>query len=151
VIGRGFQPGDNEPGREREVVLSHALWRRRYGADRGIVGKTIRLDDQDYLVTGVAAPKFAFPQAADLWTPMAMTPAQRNGRRGSAFLAAGRLKPGRTIAISMSWMAARRACPWYAIPTATGASRPGTLTALLSARVQPAVCDDLFYAMMSSC
>src|SRR5262249_27870887 len=49
--GRGFQAGENEPGREREVVLSDGLWRRRYGADPAIVGKTIRLDDQDYLVT----------------------------------------------------------------------------------------------------
>lgn len=98
VIGRGFQPGENEPGRGRVVVLSDALWRRRYGADRGIVGKTIRLDDEDYLVTGVAAPKFTFPKAADLWTPLAMTPAQRTSRRSSDFLAAGRLKPGRTIA-----------------------------------------------------
>src|SRR4051812_4509504 len=63
AIGRGFQSGENEPGREREVVLGDALWRRRYGADRGIVGKTIRLDDQDYLVTGVAPPKFTFPKA----------------------------------------------------------------------------------------
>src|SRR5712671_2401101 len=53
VIGRGFQPGENEPGREREVVLSNALWRRRYGADPGIVGRKIRLDDEDYLITGV--------------------------------------------------------------------------------------------------
>jgi putative ABC transport system permease protein len=98
AIGRGFQPGDNEPGREREVVLSDVLWRRRYGADRSIVGKTIRLDDEDYLVTGIAPPKFSFPKAGDLWTPMAMTPAQRNSRRNSAFLAAGRLKSGRTTA-----------------------------------------------------
>jgi len=98
AIGRGFQPGENEPGREREVVLGDALWRRRYGADRGIVGKTIRLDDQDFLVTGVAPPKFTFPKAAELWTPFAMTPARLASRRGSDFFVAGRLKPGQTAA-----------------------------------------------------
>src|SRR5439155_12369065 len=97
-LGRGFAPGDDEPGREREVVLSDALWRNRFGGDPAIVGKTIRLDDQDFLVTGVAPPKFDFPRAAQLWTPFAPTPAARNSRRGSEWLAAGRLRPGRTLA-----------------------------------------------------
>jgi len=98
VIGRGFRPGEDEPGRDREVVLSNALWRRQYGADPALVGRTIRLDDQDFLVVGVAAPKFEFPKAAELWTPYALKPAQRLNRGGSNFLAVARLKPGRTAA-----------------------------------------------------
>ena len=43
VRGRGFQPGEDQPGREREVIFSDALWRNRFGADPLIVGKTIRL------------------------------------------------------------------------------------------------------------
>jgi putative ABC transport system permease protein len=97
-LGRGFQAGEDEPGREREVVLSDTLWRSRFGGDRAIVGRTIRLDDEDFLVTGVAPPKFTFPKAAELWTPLAATPAARNSRRASQWLTAGRLKPGRTLA-----------------------------------------------------
>jgi putative ABC transport system permease protein len=98
AIGRGFRAGENEPGREREVVLSDALWRRRYGADPAIVGRTIRLDDQDYLVTGVAAPKFTFPKAAELWTPYALSPAEAASRRNQDYKMAGHLKPGLTFA-----------------------------------------------------
>ena len=75
VIGRGFQAGEDQPGREREVVLSDRLWKRRFAADPAIAGKTIRLDDQNFLVTGVMPPSFDFPMATELWTPMAMTPA----------------------------------------------------------------------------
>ncbi|HTS63344.1 MAG TPA: ABC transporter permease [Candidatus Acidoferrales bacterium] len=96
--GRGFLAGEDEPGREREVVLSNPLWRRRFGADPGIVGRNIRLDDMDYLVVGVMPPKFEFPKTAELWTPWAIPPASRNARSGFSVMAAGHLKPGRTLA-----------------------------------------------------
>ncbi len=97
AVGRGFRPGEDELGREREVVLSDALWRRHYGADPAIVGRNIRLDDQDFLVVGIAAPKFEFPKAAELWTPYALKPAQRLNRGAGDFLAVARLRPGRTV------------------------------------------------------
>jgi putative ABC transport system permease protein len=96
--GRGFLPGEDDPGREREVVLSDPLWRRRFGADPNIVGRNIRLDDMDYLVVGVMPPKFEFPKTAELWTPWAIPPASRNVRSGFNVMAAGHLKPGRTLA-----------------------------------------------------
>ena len=96
--GRGFLPGEDEPGRHREVVLSDRIWRRRFGGDPGVVGRKIRLDDQDYLVTGIMPPKFEFPKTAEIWTPYAIAPANRNVRRGFNVLAFGRLKPGRTLA-----------------------------------------------------
>src|SRR5947208_52419 len=49
AIGRACQPGEDQPGREREVVLSDRLWKRRFAADPAIVGKSIRLDDQNFL------------------------------------------------------------------------------------------------------
>jgi hypothetical protein len=54
ALGRGFQEGEDQPGREREVVLSDRLWRSRFAADPRIVGQNIRLDDQNFLVIGVA-------------------------------------------------------------------------------------------------
>ncbi|SPE29564.1 conserved membrane hypothetical protein [Candidatus Sulfopaludibacter sp. SbA3] len=98
VIGRGFQPGEDQPGREREVVLSNKLWRRRFGADSGIVGQTIHLDDQNFVVTGIMPSSYEFPMATEIWTPLAQTPAQRASRKGDSLVPVARLKPGRTIA-----------------------------------------------------
>ncbi len=97
AIGRGFRPGEDQPGREREVVLSDRLWKRRFAADPEIAGKTIRLDDQNFLVTGVMPQSFDFPMATELWTPMALTPAQAASRRSSDLQSVARLRPGRTI------------------------------------------------------
>ncbi len=98
ALGRGFLPGEDEPGREQVVVLSNALWRRRFGGDPRVVGKNIRLDDASFLVAGVMPPKFEFPPSAELWTPMAQTPAERSVRDRSMFVALGRLAAGRTAA-----------------------------------------------------
>ena len=97
LLGRGFQEGEDQPGREREVVLSDALWRRRFAADPAVVGQNIRLDDQNFLVTGVMPASFDFPQATELWTPHALTPAQRANRRNGQFVGTARLMPGRTL------------------------------------------------------
>jgi putative ABC transport system permease protein len=97
VLGRGLQEGEDQPGREREVVLSDRLWRSRFAADRGIVGQNIRLDDQNFLVTGVMPASFDFPQATELWTPLALTAADRTNRRNNRLAAGARLKPGRTL------------------------------------------------------
>ena len=97
AIGRGFQAGEDQPGREREVVLSDKIWRRRFGADPGIVGQNIRLDDQDYQVMGVMPPKFDFPLAADIWTPLALKPEDRASRRFTMLQSIVRLKPGRGV------------------------------------------------------
>ena len=97
VIGRGFQEGEDQPGREREVVLSNRLWRRSYAADPGVVGKTIRLDDENYLVTGVMPASFDFPTATELWTPHALTAAARANRRNNSLVALARLRPGRSM------------------------------------------------------
>jgi len=97
VLGRGFRTGEDEPGREREVVLSDRLWRRRFAADPAIIGKTVRLDDQNFVVTGVMPASFDFPLATELWTPHALTAEQRASRRNNSFDAAARLKPGRSV------------------------------------------------------
>ena len=97
ALGRAFQAGEDQPGRERELILSDRLWRRRFGADATIVGKTIRLDDQNFLVIGVMPASFDFPMATELWTPYALTPEQRGSRRSNLLQGAVRLKPGRTL------------------------------------------------------
>ncbi len=97
VLGRGFLPGEDQPGKDREVVLSDAVWRRRFGAAPDLVGRNIRLDDQDYLVVGIASPKFDFPKSAEIWTPLVLEPEDAVSRRREILVSAGRLKPDHTI------------------------------------------------------
>jgi len=71
ILGRTLRPGD-ERTRRPVVVLSERLWRRRFGADPGVVGKIITLDAQDYTVIGVMPATFWFPHPSDpveLWVP----------------------------------------------------------------------------------
>jgi putative ABC transport system permease protein len=97
ALGRGFAPDEDQPGHERVVVLGDALWRRRFAADPAIVGRDIRLDDQDYRVIGVMPQKFVFPMTSELWTPLALSPAERNARDNQYLTVMGLLKPGRTL------------------------------------------------------
>ncbi|MGO9273778.1 MAG: ABC transporter permease [Terriglobia bacterium] len=97
ALGRAFQPGEDQPGREREVILSDRVWRRRFGGDPAIVGQSIRFDDENFQVSGVMPPSYDFPLATDVWTPMALTPAQRSSRRANSLVSLARLKPGHTI------------------------------------------------------
>lgn len=98
-LGRTFRAGEDQPGSEREVVLGDSFWRRHFGGDRTLVGRTIRLDDQNYTVIGIMPPKFAFPTPwRELWVPLALTPEARNSRSTLLVDSMGRLKPGRRLA-----------------------------------------------------
>ena len=72
LIGRDFRPEDDRPGGPNVVILSDALWRRRFGADPTIVGQHIKLDDQDHLVIGVMPTAFENVVAplAQIWAPL---------------------------------------------------------------------------------
>jgi putative ABC transport system permease protein len=70
--GRGFSPADDLPGATPTVVLSHEYWVRRYGADPDVVGQTILLNNEPYVIVGVAGPKFLGVSAAarpQFWLP----------------------------------------------------------------------------------
>jgi predicted permease len=96
---------DKTPGTHPVIVLSHALWQRRFGGDPGIVGKTITLNSQGFTVIGVAPPGFRGTfaiGASDFWVPIAMHDQVLTGtfrewfneRRALLFNVIGRLKPG---------------------------------------------------------
>jgi len=85
--GRGFAPEEEQPGRDAIVVVSDGLWRRRYGADPSLVGKSIRLNGRNHIVVGIASPSLlvptgtllhpllAFASKIDVWKPIAPTKA----------------------------------------------------------------------------
>ena len=73
VSGRGFLLEEDQPGKNRVVVLSYGLWQRRFGGDRGLVGQTITLDGNSYDVVGIMPKGFVFMVEVDLFTPVAFT------------------------------------------------------------------------------
>jgi putative ABC transport system permease protein len=95
LLGRNFLPAEDRPGAERAVIISHGLWRRRFGGDRGIIGRSITLNDQGHVVVGVLPPDFRFIYPCDVWVPLALNPTQ-DPMLGSIPNAIARLKPGAT-------------------------------------------------------
>ena len=98
--GRTIVPGEDEPGRDRVVVLSDALWHRLFAGDPAAVGKTLQLNGVTYDIIGVMPPGFRdfFNRSAELWVPLAFTPNQLAGGRTNEWLAlTARLKPGVSI------------------------------------------------------
>ena len=93
-LGRGFTADDDKPGAASVVVLSDRLWRRRFNADRGILGRTLTLNLQPHTVIGVMPAAFRHPQRAELWVPIALTPALTANRTSTMLRLVGRLKPG---------------------------------------------------------
>jgi putative ABC transport system permease protein len=103
LLGRVFIAGEDEPGREHEVVLSNGLWRSRFGANPEMVGKNIELNGQAFTVVGIMQPGFEFPISTDpddrpqMWKPLAWTDQERAIREDHNFGVIGRLKPGVTL------------------------------------------------------
>jgi predicted permease len=101
LLGRVFTDDDAKPGADHVVVLSHALWKNRFGANPGIVGQTVRLNTEPYTVIGVMPEAFYFPAPrVQAWVPFAFTPEQRSdNERGNEYSSMiARLKPGVTLA-----------------------------------------------------
>jgi putative ABC transport system permease protein len=106
MLGRAFLPNEDEPG-NHVVILSHQLWQRRFGADRGIIGKAVTLDGKQFQVIGVMPPRFTFPISAtspELWIPMSILRQTQDGsqpmteKRDNDFLSCiARLKPNASI------------------------------------------------------
>ena len=93
LLGRTFTPDDTVEGQSQVVVLSGGLWRNRFAADPGIIGRRVTLDGAPYTVIGVMPETFGFPQELPrpgigpqvqvrLWTPAVL----RDGDRANAFL-----------------------------------------------------------------
>jgi putative ABC transport system permease protein len=99
ALGRVLRGEDAAPGAPPTVVLSHTLWRDRFGADALLVGQTIRLGDIARTVVGVMAEDFYFPdRQARFWIPHRVPrPGEIPSRAFGGFYAVGLLKPGATV------------------------------------------------------
>jgi putative ABC transport system permease protein len=97
ALGRDFQPEEDAPG-VAVALISDRIWRQRFGADPGIVNRTITLNAQPTLVAGVMPPGFSIlDKHVDVWSPMALTAAHRTPR-GRWTCVVGRVKDGVTMA-----------------------------------------------------
>lgn len=98
ALGRTFSIDEEKRGSDRVAILSHGFWQRRFGADAGVIGKTLSIESQTFTVVGVLPRDFSFPvEPTDpqLWTPLSF--AEDQIQRGAHYLQlVGRLKPGVT-------------------------------------------------------
>jgi putative ABC transport system permease protein len=103
LLGRVFHARDDEPGAERTLVISHALWQRRFAGDPGVVGRSVAGSDPPATIVGVMPREFDFPRGAEVWVPVAPeldAVRQRESMTPEAFRSlgvlyvAGRLRPG---------------------------------------------------------
>ena len=99
MIGRGFAAGDTEPGKPGNVaVISHQLWRDRWGADSAVIGRKVILDGRPVTIVGVMVPGVAAPDTdADIWMPQEFRSVTRWDRYARYFQVYGRLRDGVTL------------------------------------------------------
>jgi len=93
ALGRTINANDVREDR-RVIVLSHALWRQRFGADPGILGKTVQINGEGREVVGVMPEDFVFPAGARVWTPLALAPAAAADRTSRVLFVLARRAPG---------------------------------------------------------
>jgi putative ABC transport system permease protein len=109
LLGRLFLPGEDQPGSEHEVILSHRLWQRRFSGDPQVLGKPITLNGEAYYVVGVMPPEFKFAPFwathAELWVPDAFGDRIHN-RGGNSLRVFARLKGGVTLTQARAEIAA---------------------------------------------
>jgi predicted permease len=112
ILGRGFTAEEDRPGGPRVIILSHAVWQRRFGGDPSIVGRAIQVNGEAAAVVGVMPSGFRLPLdfgasgATEVWRPLATDAAAEGATPGPAFTPGGqshgfygvaRLAPGATI------------------------------------------------------
>jgi len=99
-LGRTLSEGEDQPGRDHVVILSHELWQRHFGSNPSVIDSTIRLNRENYTIIGVMPASFRLlgftPQ---IWTPLTLTAADRAtaARKDHNLHVFARLKPGVTL------------------------------------------------------
>jgi predicted permease len=99
AVGRWFSADEEQQGQHRRVVLSHALWLRRFGGNPSALGRTVQLEGEPYVIVGVLPPGIELPELCDAWVPLSFEPRQLEpAARNRHFLdVVARLSPGATL------------------------------------------------------
>jgi putative ABC transport system permease protein len=99
-LGRTFADGEDQPGRDHVIILSHELWERLFQSDPGIVGRSIRLNRESWDIVGVMPANFKMLGfLPEVWTPLVLDPADQTAvaRQKRSLLLFGRLNPEVTV------------------------------------------------------
>lgn len=99
ILGRSFTRSDDLDGAENVLVISHALWQRRYGGSREIIGRRVRLSEQPFTIVGVMPPDLDYPRGVEVWRTTRSVPTGGpfgDAARSEVDLLA-RLRPGVTL------------------------------------------------------
>jgi predicted permease len=152
MLGRTFLPGEDQPGHDPVVVLGHGLWQRRFASDPGVIGKTVGLDGQKFMIAGVMPAAFrlvAFPN--EMWTPLVFSPRDLSPAvRQSHFVHIfARLKSGVAVEKARAEMMTigRRIDQTYAAPSK---SRSATVISLQQYMIQDAHVTAAMILLMSA-
>ena len=99
TLGRGFVVGEDLPGAAKVAMITHSMWENRFGADSDVLGRTLRLNDLEYTIVGVASPRMETGNLglARVWIPAELAQSGE-GREIRGALITGRLRPGVTLA-----------------------------------------------------
>lgn len=98
ALGRGFTPEEERFGGPRAAIISNRLWKRRFGEDAGILGRSLRIGQQSEPIVGVMPATFAFPiREVDVWSPSPVDAPYARNRQSTWFTVVGRLRPGLTV------------------------------------------------------
>jgi putative ABC transport system permease protein len=120
-VGRTLLEGEDQPGRDRVIVLGHALWRQRFGADRRVIGRSVVVDGIPRTIVGVMPANFRFPTpTVDFWVPVSLDASRANVGRywGTSHLnVIGRLRRGVSVTQAQQEIAvlvdrSRSSFPW---------------------------------------
>src|SRR5262245_3541464 len=103
ILGRTFTAEEDQPDHDLVVILSYGLWQRRFGGDPNVLGQTVLLNNRPRVVIGVMPKGFQFPEVAEAWGPLALTPKQFT-RTDHGLDSIARLKPGVTLAQAQAEM-----------------------------------------------
>ncbi len=107
ALGRLFDDEDRKADKTPVTVLSHGLWRERFGADASILGRSVELDGRAHVVVGVLPESFQFTLLgrANVWTPLVFTPEDASNRRPRSIIGLGRLRDGITVDMARTELA----------------------------------------------
>ncbi len=94
VAGRGFLPGEEEPGADPVIILGHEVWQEKFGGSPDVIGMAVQTNGRTRTIVGVAPEGFKFPIEADMWIPLEVNPLEHDREDGPQYPAFGRLKAG---------------------------------------------------------
>lgn len=141
IVGRSILPSENKR-REHVALISESLWRRKFSADRSIVGKAIRLDGGEFTVVGIIPRRQAFPVWADLWMPISLlAPELETARRFHPLEVIARVRSGVSAESAQAEMQgiARRLAQAYPATNGTVGAAVVPLSEQVSGSVRPAL------------